>query len=198
MVSVLSGPLAHFFISAARAAGGKDRLRENEQIERLIGASVEAMGFRLVRVSFGGGSRPVLQIMAEPADGSPMNVEHCADLSRAISALLDVDDPIKIAYTLEVTSPGIDRPLVSLDDYRRFAGFDARLELNRPVDGRKRFKGRIQGIDAAGRISILEEGGTFALAFDDVAKAKLVLTDELLAAAQASQTPQPANEPDPV
>ena len=83
-------------------------MKEIGIIERLIGPSLDGMGFRLVRVSYGGGGRPVLQIMAEPSDGRPMSVEHCAEISRVVSAILDVEDPIPSAYTLEVTSPGID------------------------------------------------------------------------------------------
>jgi ribosome maturation factor RimP len=166
--------------------------RENSIIEGLIGPSLESMGFRLVRVSFGGGSRPVLQIMAEPADGRPMTVEHCAEISRTVSAILDVEDPIPVAYTLEVTSPGIDRPLVAREDYRRFAGFEARIELDRAVDGRKRFKGRIQSIDAEDRVTIIEEAGPVAVPFADIVKAKLVLTDELIAATQAQPAPPAA------
>jgi len=166
--------------------------RENGIVEQLIGPSLEAMGFRLVRVSFGGGARPVLQIMAEPANGSAMTVEHCAEISRTVSAILDVEDPIPSAYLLEVTSPGIDRPLIARDDYRRFAGFEARVELDRPVDGRKRFRGRIQPIDESDRVTIIEEAGPVAVPFADIAKAKLVLTDELIAATQANSVPPPA------
>jgi ribosome maturation factor RimP len=165
-------------------------------IERLIGPSLDGMGFRLVRVSLGGGSRPVLQIMAEPRDGGAMTVDHCADISRVVSAILDVDDPIPGAYTLEVTSPGIDRPLVSRDDFRRFAGFEAKLELTRAVDGRKRFKGRIQPVDGDDRVTIADAAGSIAVPFADIAKAKLVLTEELLAASRATQ--EAAGRPTPV
>jgi ribosome maturation factor RimP len=166
-------------------------LKEISIIERLIGPSLEGMGFRLVRVSYGGGGRPVLQIMAEPADGSAMSVEHCAEISRVVSAILDVEDPIPSAYTLEVTSPGIDRPLVSRDDYRRFAGFEAKLELNRAVDGRKRFRGKIEAVDAEDHVPVTEEAGRFLLPFTDIIKAKLMLTDELLAASQNDHTLPP-------
>lgn len=166
-------------------------MKEIGIIERLIGPSLEGMGFRLVRVSFGGGGRPVLQVMAEPADGSPMSVDHCAEISRVVSAILDVEDPIPSAYMLEVTSPGIDRPLVSRDDYRRFAGFEAKLELNRAVDGRKRFRGRIEAVDAEDCVPVSEEAGRFLLPFTDIIKAKLVLTDELLAASQNVHTLPP-------
>jgi ribosome maturation factor RimP len=197
MVSVdrwAAGPLFCFWRPGFRPRIERRRLREVDIIERLIGPSLDGMGFRLVRVSFGGGGRPVLQVMAEPADGSPMSVDHCAEISRVVSAILDVEDPIPGAYMLEVTSPGIDRPLVSRDDYRRFAGFEAKLELGRPLDGRKRFRGKIQAVDAEDRVPIVEEEGTVAVPFADIVKAKLVLTDELLAASQAAQD-QPAGEP---
>ena len=97
-----------------------------ERVEQLLTPTIEAMGFNVVRVSLGGGNNAVLQIMAEPSDGREMTVDHCADISRAVSAVLDVEDPIQSAYSLEVSSPGLDRPLVRLGDYDRFAGFDAR------------------------------------------------------------------------
>ena len=190
MVSLIGGPRAHFFVSGAwrrplnGGPGWKTILKEVAVIEHLIGPSLEGMGFRLVRVSFGGGGRPVLQVMAEPANGSPMSVEHCAEISRVVSAILDVEDPIPSAYMLEVTSPGIDRPLVTREDFRRFAGFEAKLEVTRAVDGRKRFRGRIQPVDAEDRVPVTEEEGTYALPFADIIKAKLVLTDELLKASQ--------------
>jgi ribosome maturation factor RimP len=170
-------------------------LREVEIIERMIAPSLESMGFRLVRVSLGGGSRPVLQIMAEPSDGSNMNVEHCADISRAVSALLDVEDPIKLAYTLEVTSPGIDRPLMSREDFKKYAGFDVKFESERLIDGRKRFRGILDGIDAQDRVSVTDEKGTIAVPFTEVRKAKLLLTDALLKAF-APKDPLPGDEPD--
>jgi ribosome maturation factor RimP len=164
-------------------------------IGRLISPSLEDMGFRLVRVSFGGGGRPVLQIMAEPADGSAMGVEQCADVSRAVSALLDVDDPIPGAYVLEVTSPGIDRPLIDRDDYRRFAGFEARIELARPAEGRKRLKGRIGPVDGDDRVTVHEPTGPVSVLFGDIAKSKLVLSDELIAATQSNLIPPPERAP---
>ena len=150
-------------------------------IERLVGPSLEGMGFRLVRVTYGGGHRPVLQIMAEPLDGSAMTIDHCETVSRTVSALLDVEDPIPGNYQLEVTSPGIDRPLISRDDFRRFAGHEAKIELARPVEGRKRLRGRVSAVDAEDRIDVAAEEGRFAVPFTDILKAKLVLTDELIA-----------------
>jgi ribosome maturation factor RimP len=122
-----------------------------------------------------------VQIMAEKADGSGMLIDDCAALSRALSAVLDVDDPIVGTYTLEVSSPGIDRPLVRLEDYRRFAGFEARIELGRLIDGRRRLQGRLLGADGD-MVRIEVGGGPREVPFADIQRAKLVLTDDLLAA----------------
>jgi ribosome maturation factor RimP len=111
-----------------------------------------------------------------------MTVDDCALISRSVSALLDVADPIAEPYTLEVSSPGIDRPLVRPEDYDRYAGFEARIDLNHLHDGRKRFRGRLLGrID--GHIRLVTETGEALLPLDDVARAKLLLTDDLIAAA---------------
>ena len=120
--------------------------------------------------------------MAERSDGATMTVENCAEISRALSALLDVEDPIEGAYNLEVSSPGIDRPLVRLEDFARFAGFEAKIETARPVDGRKRFSGRLDGV-SEGRVRLdLGDGEVAAVPYEDIREAKLVLTDELIAA----------------
>jgi ribosome maturation factor RimP len=161
----------------------KDTTRE---IEAIIAPSLEAMGYSLVRTQIGAGRRPVLQIMAEPRDERAMTVDDCADISRAVSALLDVEDPIPGAFTLEVSSPGLDRPLTRREDYARFAGQEAKLETRLPVDGRKRFKGRLLGLDGeAVKLSTAE--GEAAIPLADIAKAKLVITDELLAADKRRQ-----------
>lgn len=157
--------------------------REAAQVERLIAPSADAMGYALVQVRFiGGRSHPTLQIMAERKDGVEMTVEDCADLSRAVSALLDVEDPVPSSYQLEVSSPGIDRPLVRLEDYERFAGQEARIETERLIDGRKRFKGKLLGVES-GRVRLMlsDTGAEAEIPFADVTKAKLVLTDELIA-----------------
>lgn len=155
-------------------------------IEEQIRPAIEDMGFRIVRVMLSGGQRQKLQIMAErPADGT-ISVEDCAEISRAVSALLDVEDPVVGAYTLEVSSPGIDRPLVRLEDFERYIGFEARVELNRPVDGRRRFKGRIKSVDGETVLMDVDDGKA-ELAFADIQKAKLLMTDELLAASEERQ-----------
>jgi ribosome maturation factor RimP len=157
-------------------------LVDTNGIARLIEPSLEAMGYRLVRVAVTSGRRATLQIMAEHLDDAPMTVDDCAEISRSVSAILDVADPIAGAYLLEVSSPGIDRPLVRAEDYDRFSGFEARIELARPLAGRKRFRGRLLGT-AGPDVRIATEAGEVLLPLAEVSRAKLVLTDDLLAAA---------------
>ena len=152
-----------------------------DDIAPLIEPSLEAMGYRLVRVAFLGARRATLQIMAERIDGVPMTVDDCTEISRSVSALLDVADPIESAYMLEVSSPGLDRPLTRAEDYDRFSGFEAKIELAQPLDGRKRFKGRILG-RAGEQVRLRGEGGEVSLPLGDITKAKLVITDDLLKA----------------
>jgi ribosome maturation factor RimP len=153
----------------------------------LIEPSLRGMGFELVQVRLLGQVRRTLQVMAEPADPNRvMDVEDCADISRAISAILDVHDPIPGAYTLEVTSPGIDRPLVRLGDYVRYAGHLAKLEVEPDVEGRKRFKATIAAVDGDD-ILIEQDGQEFRVPFSTIRKARLVLTDALIKAAQQAQ-----------
>lgn len=156
-----------------------------ERIAALIEPSLQAMGYDLVRVHYSGGGRPVLQVMCErDADGS-MTLDDCAEVSRAVSALLDVEDPIPEAYELEVSSPGIDRPLTRLKDFERFAGHEAKLELAAPVDGRRRFRGIVKGVDGD-RVLVAVGEDDVALPLAQIRAAKLVLTDALLAAHQAA------------
>lgn len=151
-------------------------------LERLIAPTVEAMGYSLVRVRLGGSPRR-LQVMAEGGGGAAMTVDDCAALSKALSALLDVEDPIPGAYALEVSSPGIDRPLVRLADFDRFAGFEAKIVAAQPIDGRRRFRGRLLGTaNGAVRIELGGDLGVAAVPFDAILEAKLVLSDELIAA----------------
>ncbi len=152
-----------------------------QRIAAIVAPSIEAGGFELVRVKLTGGEPQTLQIMAERIDGGQMTAAHCAEISRSVSALLDVEDPIASAYTLEVSSPGIDRPLVREKDFERFAGYEARLETTAPIDGRRRFRGRLDGIGEAG-VRIAVDGITAVVPFEMIDRAKLVMTDELLAA----------------
>ncbi|HEX9836193.1 MAG TPA: ribosome maturation factor RimP [Alphaproteobacteria bacterium] len=156
-------------------------MEQAQRIAGLIEPVLEGMGYELVRVHLSGGHRPIVQVMAERRDGRAMTVEDCAEISRNVSPVLDVADPIASAYTLEVSSPGIDRPLVRPKDFDRFAGFEARLETDRPIDGRRRFRGRLMGLDGA-EVRLRCEGTEVRLPLAEVSKAKLVLTDELLAA----------------
>ncbi|HWI27010.1 MAG TPA: ribosome maturation factor RimP [Stellaceae bacterium] len=158
-------------------------MTDTGKIEALIAPSLEAMGYRVVRVAVTGGRRATLQIMAERSDDKAMTVDDCADISRTVSALLDVADPIAGAYTLEVSSPGIDRPLVRREDFARFAGFEARVELNEAHDGRRRFRGKLLGVEGD-TVRLLVDDAPVALPLAAVTRAKLVLTDELLAASR--------------
>ncbi|OFX08001.1 MAG: ribosome maturation factor RimP [Alphaproteobacteria bacterium RIFOXYD12_FULL_60_8] len=150
------------------------------RLEELIAPVVGDMGYDLVRVMFVGTGR-TLQVMADRKDEQPMTVEDCADISRALSAVLDVEDPIPGAYSLEVSSPGIDRPLVRPRDFERFAGFEAKLETKRIHDGRKRFRGRLKGMVGDNAVALDTEEGEVTLALSEIEKAKLMLTDELIA-----------------
>ncbi len=151
----------------------------DRRIADIILPVVEGMGFELVRVRLMGGRAIRLQIMAERPDGG-MHVDECAALSHAISAVLDVEDPIEREYALEVSSPGIDRPLTRPQDFERWAGWEARLETDDLIDGRKRFNGQLRGVEND-EILIDIDKGTIGLKFEWLAEAKLVLTDELIA-----------------
>ena len=150
----------------------------DKRIAAIIQPSMEGLGFELVRLRMMAGKKITLQIMAERSDGT-MEVEDCAELSRNISAILDVEDPIEQEYTLEVSSPGIDRPLTRLADFDRWEGYEAKLETDELIDGRKRFKGILAGTDGNEVLIEIDEG-TIGLQFDWLADAKLVLTDDLI------------------
>ena len=156
---------------------------DTNEIAQMIEPSLAAMGYRLVRVVVTSGRRATLQVMAERIDDAPMTVDDCALISRSVSALLDVADPIAGAYLLEISSPGIDRPLVRPEDYDRFSGFEARIDLTEPFAGRKRFRGRLLGT-ADGEVRLATEAGEARLPLASVARARLVLTDDLIAASR--------------
>lgn len=138
------------------------------------------MGYEVVRVLFTGGRKPTLQVMTERSDGKDVTLDDCAEISRTISALLDVEDPIQGPYQLEVSSPGIDRPLTRRKDFSRFAGQLAKVEMTEALDGRRKFQGRLLGIEGD-TIRLDQDGETLELDFNNVRRAKLVLTDELIA-----------------
>ncbi len=154
-----------------------------DRIAALIEPSLKAMGYDLVRVQVDGKRQARLQVMAERSDGSGMGVEDCAQVSRQISAILDVEDPIESAYTLEVSSPGIDRPLMKPADYARFAGHVAKVELKYARDNRRRFTGTIKALEGEAVVLDTEEGSV-SLPLSEIERAKLVLTDALLKSAK--------------
>jgi ribosome maturation factor RimP len=154
-------------------------------LEERIAPTLEAMGFEVVRVALTGGSRRTLQVMADRRDGSLISVEDCAAISEALSALFEAEEPFDGPYDLEVSSAGIDRPLTRPKDFDLYAGFVAKLELRQAHEGRRRFKGMMKGRDAAGAVVMEQDGKDVAIPLADVTSAKLVLTDELIAATSA-------------
>ncbi len=160
----------------------------------MVAPTLLDMGYELVRVAVQGRESPTVQIMADRADGRLIGVADCEAISHAVGAVLDVDDPIPGAWTLEVSSAGIDRPLTREKDWNRFSGHMARAELNIPVDGRKRFAGIVLGAeDAVGRMRV-EDGSEVALPLAEIRKARLVLTDALIEA--SAQMMVPAEDPE--
>lgn len=151
----------------------------------MIEPVAKGLGFDIVRVRVMGSRTPTLQIMAEKPDGT-MDVEDCRKLSRAVEPVLDAEDPIAGEYALEMSSPGIDRPLTRVGDFGKWAGHEVKIELGVPVDGRKRFHGFIKSEDAAGVTLNLKDGGEATLPVSEMVKAHLVLTDKLINAARAS------------
>ncbi|MCH2076714.1 MAG: ribosome maturation factor RimP [Rhodobacteraceae bacterium] len=150
----------------------------DRRIREIIEPTIEGMGFELVRIRLQGGNNPILQIMAQKPDGT-IEVDDCADISNAVSAVMDVEDPILDAYTLEVSSPGIDRPLTRLKDFDLWKGYVAKIETEELIDGRRRFKGVIEGTENDEVLIEIDEG-TIGLKFDWLADAKLILTDDLI------------------
>jgi ribosome maturation factor RimP len=163
-------------------------------LHQLIEPEAQALGFALVRVRMiGGKSDPTLQVMAERPDTRQLTIDDCADLSRRLSDMLDAleadgRDPIAEAYRLEVSSPGIDRPLTRLADFANWAGHEARIHLDAPVDGRKQLTGDLVGVEGD-RITIdVKKHGPMTIGFAQVADAKLLLTDRLIAATRPLST----------
>lgn len=143
------------------------------------------LGLRIVRVRVMNGKRATVQIMAERISDGLMGVDNCADLSRAMSSLLEVEDPIKDAYVLEVSSPGLDRPLTDIEDFETYAGYLARIELDRFVEGRKRFRGVLAGYEGDNiEIDLDGEEDRAEIPFNWISEAKLLITDELIAQGQ--------------
>jgi len=158
------------------------RAAMDRRITEIITPTVEDLGFEVVRVRLMTGKESILQIMVQKPDGT-IEVDECATVSTAVSALLDVEDPITDVYTLEVSSPGIDRPLTRMKDFDQWEGFEAKIETEELIDGRRRFKGELRGTEGDEVLIEIEEGGqsvTIGLKFDWLTDAKLVLTDELI------------------
>jgi ribosome maturation factor RimP len=153
-----------------------------ERIERLLGPAIEAAGFELVRVRLAGAERKTLQIMAERPDRT-MTAEDCALLSRALSPILDAEDPIPGAYRLEVSSPGVDRPLTRRKDFADWRGHDAKIELDRMIHGRRKFSGALAGIEGDSvRLSVEGADRPVLIPFAWIRSARLALTDDLIRA----------------
>ncbi|GAA6176058.1 ribosome maturation factor RimP [Sulfitobacter pacificus] len=150
----------------------------DRRMAEIITPVIEDMGYELVRVRLMSGKVTTLQIMADKPDGG-IEVDDLAKINQALGAVLDVEDPIVEEYTLEVSSPGIDRPLTRLKDFDMFEGYEAKIETEELIGGRRRFKGELAGIDGD-EVLINVEEGTVGLKFDWLSDAKLVLTDELM------------------
>jgi ribosome maturation factor RimP len=160
------------------------------RLAAIVAPTLESMGYELVRVAVLGRERPTVQVMADRADGSQITVADCETISHTLSAVLDVADPIPGAWSLEISSAGIDRPLTRPKDWNRFAGHLARAETNVPIDGRRRFSGVALGADDNAARLRLDDGIEVVLPLNTIRRAKLVLTDALI---EATATPQRPN-----
>jgi ribosome maturation factor RimP len=155
----------------------------DQRLAEILRPTIEGMGFELVRIRLMGGKTRTLQIMADRPEGG-IEVDDCARISTAVSAVLDVEDPLEDNYILEVSSPGIDRPLTRFKDFEVWKGWEARIETGELIDGRRRFKGTLAGTEDDEVLIEIEEGTerlTIGLKFDWLSDAKLILTDELIA-----------------
>jgi len=154
----------------------------DRRLADIVTPVIEGMGFELVRIRLMGGNTRILQIMADKPEGG-IEVDDCGEISIAVSATLDVEDPIEENYVLEVSSPGIDRPLTRLKDFEMWKGWEAKLETTELIDGRRRFKGTLGGVENEEVLITLDgdDEVTIGLQFDWLADAKLILTDQLIA-----------------
>jgi ribosome maturation factor RimP len=154
----------------------------DRRLADIVTPVIEGLGFELVRIRLMGGATRTLQIMADRPDGGIV-VDDCGEISLAVSAVLDVEDPIEENFVLEVSSPGIDRPLTRLKDFEMWKGWEARIETTELIDGRRRFKGMLAGVEGEEVLIELEDGAepvTIGLQFDWLSDAKLILTDDLI------------------
>lgn len=151
------------------------------RIEEILAPSLTEAGYEIVRVSLQGGDVKTVQIMAERADRKSMTLDDCTKISRTASALLDVEDPFQSKYMLEISSPGVDRPLIKEADYTRFTGYDAKIETINDIAGRKRFKGKILKYDEATHtVRFAFEDQEMDISFSQISKAKLLMTDSVI------------------
>ena len=164
-------------------------------LETRIAPTIEAMGFDVVRVAVTSGPRKTLQVMADRRDGSLISVDECAEISQALSAVFDVEEPLAGAYDLEVSSAGIDRPLTRPKDFAAYAGFEAKVETKAPLAGRRRFKGLLKGVNAAQEVVIDVDGTDINVPMDAIGSAKLVLTEALIAATAGPSACNENNDP---
>ena len=177
-----NGPRARFFVPNDKSENRMNDLIAKAAIDRriaeIITPVVEDMGFEVVRVRLMSGKETILQVMVQRPDGQ-IEVDECGQISTALSAVLDVEDPILDVYNLEVSSPGIDRPLTRMKDFDQWEGFEAKIETDELIDGRRRFKGQLAGTEGDEVLITIAEG-TIGLKFEWLSDAKLVLTDELI------------------
>ena len=164
------------------------------RLAAIVAPTLTDMGYELVRVVLIGRDNPTVQVMADRADGAQITVEDCAAISHALGAVIDVEDPIPGAWSLEVSSAGIDRPLTRVKDWNRFAGHLARAETELPIDGRKRFSGIVLGADTTTARLRLDDGTEVALPLAHIRRAKLMLTDALIAATAAPPDHPPSSD----
>ena len=161
-------------------------MQQKHPLYDMLAPMIEKMGFEVVRILTIGVKSPTLQVMIERKDRQNLVVDDCAAVSRAVSKVLDEKDPIDGEYSLEVSSPGLDRPLTKPEHFRRFAGYEAKIETGEAVDGRKRFRGKIADVDKNNIVEfVMDDGIVYKIPFEVINKAKLVLTDELLAETMA-------------
>ena len=156
-----------------------------EVIERLITPTLRGEGYALVRVRLSGARRTTLQVMAERLDGEAMTVDDCANISRVLSALLDVEDPVSGSYDLEVSSPGLDRPLVKIEDFTRYAGFEVEVRTQALLSGSRRFRGRLVGVTGTEvSVNLSDANCVIQIPFVEICEAKLVMAEDVVAVAR--------------
>ena len=156
-------------------------------LQNMLEPEITKLGYELVRIITIGQKNPTLQIMIDRLDNNNITVDDCAKVSRKVSEILDETDPIEGQYSLEVSSPGLDRPLTKIEHFQRFAGYEAKIETNIEVEGRKRFKGTLGSTDSNGIVRITMNDTEYQIAYADINKAKLIITDELLASVAETQ-----------